>query len=226
MVFGFKRVSGFITGLVAGLALITGGIAAAQAPQPRVKPAPPAPLYVSRSDEAVLEAYFDALDDEHFSVARNYLAQVNDPVARNVAEWAWFREQPDDVDWQAAGRFLDRNPDWPSEREIQRHAEESIPRNAQPGDVIAFFSQRKPVSGDGKLAFARALGEFGATITFVGNIPGVTQTVPSAIYTYTQVPGGELAALRLTIISVIIAFAALLVSEWLARRARRRTAAP
>ncbi len=75
------------------------------------------------------------------------------------------------------------------------------------------------------LSFARALGEFGATITFVGNIPGVTQTVPTAIYTYTQVPGGEIAALRLTIIAVAIAFAALLASEWLARRARQRLTA-
>ena len=72
------------------------------------------------------------------------------------------------------------------------------------------------------LSFARALGEFGATITFVGNIPGVTQTIPSAIYTYTQVPGGDAAALRLTAISVAIAFVALLFSEALARRATRR----
>ncbi len=75
------------------------------------------------------------------------------------------------------------------------------------------------------LSFARGLGEFGATITFVGNIPGVTQTVPTAIYTYTQVPGGELPALRLTLIAVVVAFAALLLSETLARRVARRTAA-
>ncbi len=72
------------------------------------------------------------------------------------------------------------------------------------------------------LAFARALGEFGATITFVGNIPGVTQTIPTAIYTYTQVPGGEVPALRLTAISIVIAFAAILLSEALARRVGRR----
>ena len=72
------------------------------------------------------------------------------------------------------------------------------------------------------LAFARALGEFGATITFVGNIPGVTQTIPTAIYTYTQVPGGEKAALRLTIIAIVIAFAALLASDALSRRVARR----
>ena len=72
------------------------------------------------------------------------------------------------------------------------------------------------------LGFARALGEFGATITFVGNIPGETQTIPTAIYTDTQVPGGDLAALRLTVISVAIAFVALLVADALARRATRR----
>jgi molybdate transport system permease protein len=74
------------------------------------------------------------------------------------------------------------------------------------------------------LSFARGLGEFGATITFVGNIPGVTQTVPLAIYTDTQVPGGDLPALRLTLIAVIVAFAALLASEMLARHVARRTA--
>jgi molybdate transport system permease protein len=72
------------------------------------------------------------------------------------------------------------------------------------------------------LSFARALGEFGATITFVGNIPGETQTIPSAIYTYIQTPGGDFAALRLTAISVAIAFAALLVAEALSRGATRR----
>ena len=72
------------------------------------------------------------------------------------------------------------------------------------------------------LSFARALGEFGATITFVGNIPGLTQTIPTAIYTYTQVPGGELGALRLTAIALAMALAALIASDALARRVSRR----
>ena len=75
------------------------------------------------------------------------------------------------------------------------------------------------------LAFARSLGEFGATITFVSNIPGETQTLPSAIYTFTQVPGGDAGALRLSIIAVVIAALALLVSEFLARRVSRRVGA-
>ncbi len=72
------------------------------------------------------------------------------------------------------------------------------------------------------LAFARSLGEFGATITFVSNIPGETQTLPTAIYTYTQVPGGDAAALRLTLVSIAISAAALLASELISRRAARR----
>jgi molybdate transport system permease protein len=72
------------------------------------------------------------------------------------------------------------------------------------------------------LSFAKAMGEFGATITFVSNIPGETQTLPSAIYTFTQVPGGDAGALRLTLISVAISMLALLASEALARGVGRR----
>lgn len=72
------------------------------------------------------------------------------------------------------------------------------------------------------LAFARAMGEFGATITFVSNIPGQTQTLPSAIYAFLQVPGGEAAALRLVAVAVVIAMGALIGSEILARRIARR----
>ncbi|HVQ80424.1 MAG TPA: molybdate ABC transporter permease subunit [Pseudolabrys sp.] len=72
------------------------------------------------------------------------------------------------------------------------------------------------------LAFARALGEFGATITFVSNIPGETQTISAAVYSLIQVPGGDADALKLVFISVVICFAALLSSEWLARRATAR----
>ncbi len=72
------------------------------------------------------------------------------------------------------------------------------------------------------LGFAKALGEFGATITFVAAIPGQTQTIPSAIYGLLQVPGGEPAVVGLVIVSVILAMGALLISEWLARRMARQ----
>ncbi|MGH1578157.1 molybdate ABC transporter permease subunit [Planktotalea sp.] len=74
------------------------------------------------------------------------------------------------------------------------------------------------------LGFAKAMGEFGATITFVASIPGETETLPSAIYTLLQVPGGEDAALRLIVLSVVVSIAALALSEIFARRAARKVA--
>jgi len=74
------------------------------------------------------------------------------------------------------------------------------------------------------LAFAKAMGEFGATITFVSNIPGQTRTLPSAIYSFLQVPGGETAAMRLVLVSVFVAMGALLLSEFIGRYLARRVA--
>ena len=76
------------------------------------------------------------------------------------------------------------------------------------------------------LAFAKAMGEFGATITFVANIPGQTQTLPSAIYGFLQVPGGDSAALRLVLIAIGFAMVALVASEYVARAVARRIAGP
>jgi molybdate transport system permease protein len=72
------------------------------------------------------------------------------------------------------------------------------------------------------LCFAKALGEFGATITFVSNIPGETQTISAAIYTFTQMPGGDAAAGRLVLVAIAISLVALVAAEWLARRAGTR----
>jgi len=95
------------------------------------------------------------------------------------------------------------------------------------GRLRVFFTITLPLALPGVIAgallcFAKALGEFGATITFVSNIPGLTQTLPSAIYSYTQVPGGDAPALRLTAVSIGISLVALVVSEWLARRVKAR----
>jgi molybdate transport system permease protein len=77
------------------------------------------------------------------------------------------------------------------------------------------------VIAGGVLGFAKALGEFGATITFVSNIPGETQTIPLALYTFTQVPGGDAATARLAAIAIILGIGAVALSEWLARRFKR-----
>lgn len=95
------------------------------------------------------------------------------------------------------------------------------------GPLRVFFSVTLPLAAPGLvtgaiLSFARSLGEFGATITFVGNIEGETRTLPLALYTYTQTPGTEEPALRLVFISMAAAFAALIGSEILTRRAERR----
>jgi molybdate transport system permease protein len=96
--------------------------------------------------------------------------------------------------------------------------------------VWVFLTVTLPLSVPGLLAgmtlmFGRALGEFGATITFVSNIPGETQTLPTAIYTFTQTPGGDERALRLVLVSVAISLAALMLSELFARHMARRVVA-
>jgi molybdate transport system permease protein len=93
--------------------------------------------------------------------------------------------------------------------------------------ILVFATITLPLALPGILAgailgFAKALGEFGATITFVSNIPGETQTIATSIYSYTQVPGGDAGAIRLTLVSVAIAMIALMASELLARRILRR----
>ena len=104
---------------------------------------------------------------------------------------------------------------------------EATARTLGAGPLDAFFTVSLPLMTPGilvgiVLAFARSLGEFGATITFVSNIPGQTRTIPVAIYTLTQTPDGDVPALRLSIIAVLLALVALVASELLARQIDRR----
>jgi molybdate transport system permease protein len=103
---------------------------------------------------------------------------------------------------------------------------ESAARTLGARPLRVFLTVTLPLSAPGLLAgailaFARSLGEFGATITFVSNIPGETQTLPLALYTLIQTPGGEAAAMRVAVISVFLAIGAILGSELLARRVAR-----
>lgn len=100
---------------------------------------------------------------------------------------------------------------------------ETVARTLGGSRIGVFFSVTVPLALPGivtgvVLSFARSLGEFGATITFVSNIPGETQTLPLAIYTYTQTPTGDLPALRLSVIAVVLSFVSLVAAEWIARR--------
>ncbi len=104
---------------------------------------------------------------------------------------------------------------------------EAAARTLGAGPLGVFWTVTLPLMAPGILAgailaFARSLGEFGATITFVSNIPGETRTLPLALFSQVQSVGGEAAALRLTVISIVLAFAALAASEILARRLQRR----
>ncbi len=110
--------------------------------------------------------------------------------------------------------------------EVDRRLEQAA-RTLGAGPFRVFFTITLPLTLPGILtgtilAFARSLGEFGATITFVSNIPGQTRTLPLALYTLTQSPGGEMGAFRLVVIAVVLALAALMASEVLARRIARR----
>jgi molybdate transport system permease protein len=103
---------------------------------------------------------------------------------------------------------------------------EGAARTLGAGAWRTFATVTLPLSAPGVLAatvlgFARSIGEFGATITFVSNIPGETRTLPIAIYSALQVPGADTVVVRLAVISVVLSFAALVASEWLARRSRR-----
>jgi len=104
---------------------------------------------------------------------------------------------------------------------------EQAARTLGAGRWRVFFTITLPLTLPGiiagtVLAFARSLGEFGATITFVSNIPGETRTIPSAMYTLIQTPGGESAAARLCLISIVLAVMSLMIAEWLARVSRKR----
>jgi molybdate transport system permease protein len=99
---------------------------------------------------------------------------------------------------------------------------ETVARTLGGSRLSVFFSVTLPgVITGAVLSFARSLGEFGATITFVSNIPGETQTLPLAIYTFTQVPGGDASAWRLSAIAVVLSLAALVAAEWVARQPQR-----
>jgi len=104
---------------------------------------------------------------------------------------------------------------------------EDAARTLGANGLIVFATVTLPLALPGILAgmvlsFAKALGEFGATITFVSNIPGETRTLPAAIYTFTQVPGGDEGAMRLVVVAILLSLAALIVSELLARRVALR----
>ncbi|MDE1479123.1 molybdate ABC transporter permease subunit [Xenorhabdus bovienii] len=112
---------------------------------------------------------------------------------------------------------------------IDRRLEQAA-RTLGASSLKVFFTITLPLSLPGVivgavLAFARSLGEFGATITFVSNIPGETRTIPLAMYTLIETPSAETAAARLCVIAIVLALVSLMLSEWLTRWGRKRLGA-
>ncbi|MCI5045781.1 MAG: lytic transglycosylase domain-containing protein [Aquisalinus sp.] len=136
---------------------------ATAAPLPRIKPAPPEPVYLSLSDYDALAAYFEALDARQWSKARQQRSNLTDPVAQSLAQWAWLRKNPPSLNFVAAGLFIDQHQDWPSIGYIQQLAEKSISEDADSAPVLSFFANKTPRTGTGHLRLAQALLATGDT---------------------------------------------------------------
>lgn len=123
---------------------------------PRLKPPPPGPAFVERTDLARLLAVKEAVSHRDYSKARALAAEMRDPTARSLAEWYYFDAEDPLVSIEAADRFLDAHPEWPSIAKIQSHVEKRMAWTLAPSTVLAFFESRDPVTGEGKVQLARA----------------------------------------------------------------------
>ncbi|GJL95927.1 MAG: hypothetical protein DHS20C05_23320 [Hyphococcus sp.] len=147
-----------LLGAMIGLgAMITTSASASMETTPRLKPPAPGPEYLSRSDHGLLLLIADALKKKQFSLARGNIHNIQDPIARSLAEWMYFRAEDPLVDLKYADEFLDAHGDWPAARRIQNFVEDRIPLKAPSDDILAFFESRTPVSGDGRIRLAKAL---------------------------------------------------------------------
>lgn len=147
----------FIMGVFAGFAALMIGAGALAYATPRLKPPAPGPEYLSRADHARLTDVAEALKHKRFAAAKAEIARIGDPLARSLGTWMVFMAEDPDVTLDEAGAFLSAHSDWPLTDRIQRHVESRIPSDAPADEVLAFFETRDPVSGDGKIALARAL---------------------------------------------------------------------
>lgn len=129
---------------------------AAATPSPRLKPAPPAPIYLTRSDLTLLKETAAAVARRDWNAAKNAAAEIDAPIARSLGEWFYFYAEDPKADFRKAGAFLDAHPDWPALSKIQIQAEKHIPDNTPSRDVLDFFDTRDPLTGEGKLQLARA----------------------------------------------------------------------
>jgi len=123
---------------------------------PRLKPAPPGPAYIGQSDLQTLKSVKDAVSRRDYNRALSLTASMADATAKSLAEWYYFEAEDPLVSIEAADRFLDGHPEWPSTQKIQAHAEKRMSWTLAPSSVLSFYETRDPVTGEGKLQLARA----------------------------------------------------------------------
>ena len=133
---------------------ITGADAAPRVPS--VKPPAPQSPYISKVDEARLRGVFDALERRQYDLAGTLKSQVEGPVAKSVAQWAYLRSSADDISPLEIDAFLDRHDGWPNDWTLRNKAEEEFDDDTPPEVIFAFFDGREPLTGEGQLQLARA----------------------------------------------------------------------
>lgn len=130
---------------------------------PSIKPPAPGPTYLTRLDKARLLSVHDALDRKQFSVAKAEIRSIEAPVARSLGQWFYFNTKDPGISIGEAGAFLTAHPEWPATRRIQSFAESKLTNNDSADAILSFFADRAPVTGDGKVHYARALLAKGRT---------------------------------------------------------------
>lgn len=152
-----RRNSPFLN-LILGIALVLVAVPQSfAAPTPRIKPAAPGPEFINAIDLERLRVIQSDVKKRNFSRAKAAAPNINDPIARSLAEWMYFYGEDPKISVTEADRFLDTHPEWPAARRIQAHVERRMPKATPADQVLAFFDSRDPVSGHGKLQLARAM---------------------------------------------------------------------
>ncbi|MEM8986438.1 MAG: transglycosylase SLT domain-containing protein [Pseudomonadota bacterium] len=150
-------------------AIVLAASAAAAAPTPRLKPEPPGPsAHLSETDLMLLNAVDDAVKKRQWPSARATAWSIQDDVGRSLGQWMYIWGQDPKASFYDVSQFLDAHPDWPGTTRMQRFAERRMREDLDASEVLAFFDKRAPLSGEGKLQFARALFETGNAEVAVG----------------------------------------------------------
>ena len=154
-----RLIFGFFAILMGSFALET----ASAVTTPRIKPPAPGPSFLTKTDHDRLKRVSKSVKAREFSKARKQAATIEDPLAKSLGEWMYFRGEDPRVNLADADNFLDAHNDWPALSRIQAHVEKRIQNNTPSKAVLEFFDQRDPVTGEGKIQLARALFNAGET---------------------------------------------------------------